>query len=102
MLDEGNPGPSQIVFQDKKGEDQGLPTPETSIPGVVDGTEHSNNRTSDATDPCHRGQSSCEYPSFSPPEEDTGNTRYGEGEPAEASGGMCQYHRVIRPADTHD
>jgi len=46
MLDEENPGPSQIVFQGKGREDQALPVPETSLPGaVVDATEDRNETT---------------------------------------------------------
>jgi hypothetical protein len=40
-LDEGSTRSSQIVFQDKSGEDQGLPAQETSSLGaVVDDTDH--------------------------------------------------------------
>ena len=65
------------------------PAPETPIPGVVvDGTEYMN----DASDPYYRGQSSCGSPSFSPPEENTGEV---EGKPAKTSEGTCQCHHVI-------
>ena len=97
MLDEENPRPARIIFQDKGGEDQGPLAPGTSTPGVVvDGAERGSDPTSDASDPRYRGRPSCESPHSSPPEEDVGNTREG-GEPAEASMGMCQHHRVIRP-----
>ena len=50
MLDENNPGPSRIVF-DNKSEDQGLHAPETSIPsGVIDhGTEHRSDPASECS-----------------------------------------------------
>jgi hypothetical protein len=42
-LDEGSPRTSQIVFQDKRGESQELPAPETSTSGIVVGrTDHGN------------------------------------------------------------
>ena len=41
-----NSGGPWIVYQDKKNEDQVLPAPETSNPGVIDGgNEHGNNPT---------------------------------------------------------
>ena len=47
MLDEENPRPSRIVFQDKEREDQGCSTQEILISGVVDGVEHENDPTSE-------------------------------------------------------
>ena len=97
-LDEENPRPSQIVFKDKEREGQGPLAPGTSIPGVVvDSAERGSDPTNDASDPRYRSRPSCRSPHSSPPEEDIGNTREGEGEPAEASMGMCQYRRVTCP-----
>ena len=90
MLDEENPRPSRIVFQDKEGEEQGPSAQGTSV-------DHGNDPTDDASDPRSRGRSSCGSPYLSPPEEDTGSAKEGEGESAEASRGTCQHHRVIRP-----
>jgi len=97
MLDEENPGPSQIVFQGKGREDQALPVPETSIPDVVvDGTKYKNETTGGCllipaiTADFHVGPCAS-------PEEDTGNTAEGEGEPAGLLRGACQWHCVICP-----
>ena len=46
---EKNPRTSRIVFHDKKSEDQALPTPETSAPGVVDSAERGNDPTSECS-----------------------------------------------------
>ena len=100
MLDEENPGPSQIVFQDKEREGQGLHAQETSIPSTVVGdSEHENNPTSDACGNCN--QYPCGTPCLSLLEDGTGDTGEGEGGPTEALEGACRYHRVIRfPANS--
>ena len=90
MLDDKDPRTSRIVFQDNKSEDQGLPAPGTSIPGIVDGTGHRNDPTSE----CFWSLPLRQIPTPLPSEKnaDTGEEK---SEPAATSGGTCQYRCVI-------
>jgi len=90
-LDENDVRASRIVFNDQESEGQALPMPGPSSSGaVIGGDDH------DTGPPGESFRSLPSRPVFMrvsmlhPSEENTGDTREEEGEPAESSGGTCQ------------
>jgi hypothetical protein len=89
-LDEGSSRGSQITFQDKKGEDQGLTAPKASTSrGVVHGTELGYDLMGECFCSPWLGLCSCVPLLLSPSDVDTDDSEGKESELAEASRGMC-------------
>ena len=89
-LDEGNSGGSQIAFQDKKGEDQGLTAPKASTSRVaVHDTELGYDLMGECFCSPRLGPGLCVPLFLSPSDVDTDDSKGKESELAEASRGMC-------------
>jgi hypothetical protein len=96
VVDDGSTSGSQIGFQDRKSEDQGLTAPETSTSGgVIHGTELGYGRRGEYFCSLRIGPDSCGSPFLSPPDVDADDARGRESEPAETSDGMCRSCRGV-------
>jgi hypothetical protein len=89
-LDERSSGGSQITFQDKKDEDQGLTAPKASTSGsVARGTELGYDRIGKCVYSLRLGQGSCGSLFLSPSDVGVDDTEGRTGERMEVSRGMC-------------
>ena len=90
-VDDGRTRGSQIMFQDRKSEDQGLTALETSTSGgVVHGTELGYDCRGELSCSLWIGPDSCGSLFSSPSDVDADDAGGRESELAEASDGMCR------------